>query len=90
MRKLFLILLSVFVLLSCAESKTFKKQDGSTFVAEPYGWANYQTKKIDGVKYECCIENVFWSVAGLETLVVPVYLSGWALYEPVEYVETKQ
>lgn len=31
--------------------KTFKKCDGTSFVASPYGWAN-EEKKIDGVEYE--------------------------------------
>lgn len=28
------------MLSSCAEKKTFKKCDGTSFVASPYGWAN--------------------------------------------------
>lgn len=31
--------------------KTFKKCDGTSFVASPYGWANDENK-IDGVEYE--------------------------------------
>lgn len=39
------------MLSSCAEKKTFKKCDGTSFVASPYGWANKE-KQIDGVDYE--------------------------------------
>ena len=39
------------MLSSCAEKKTFKKCDGTSFVASPYGWANKE-KQIDCVDYE--------------------------------------
>lgn len=89
MKKLFLMLFVSVLLMSCADSKTFKKADGTMFTAEPYGWANYQSKKIDGVVYECCLGNVIWSVVGVQTLVAPVWLSGWELFEPVRYEEPK-
>ena len=50
--------MSALMICSCAESKKFRKKDGSVFTAEPYGWANYQTKKIDGVKYEINAPNL--------------------------------
>lgn len=31
---------------SCAEKKTFKKCDGTSFVASPYGWANKDKRNI--------------------------------------------
>lgn len=46
-----------------------------------------QTRKVDGVKYEVCFGNVAWSVVGLETIIVPLWLTGWELYEPVSFVE---
>lgn len=53
MKKLFgLLLIAIIALSSCADSKTFERADGTKFVAEPYGWANYQTKKIEGVSEE--------------------------------------
>lgn len=79
--------MSVIILSACADSKTFTKKDGTKFTAEPYGWANYQSKKIDGVVYECCFDNVVWGVLGIETVILPVWLSGWELYEPVRYEE---
>lgn len=63
MKKLFgLLLIAIIALSSCADSKTFERADGTKFVAEPYGWANYQTKKIEGVTYEACIGNIVWDV----------------------------
>lgn len=86
MRKL-LILLLVFIVTACADSKTFQRADGTEFVAEPYGWANYQSKKIEGVVYEVSIGNLIWDGLMIETVVVPIWLTGWELYEPVSYVE---
>lgn len=88
MKKLFgLLLIAIIALSSCADSKTFERADGTKFVAEPYGWANYQTKKIEGVTYEACIGNIVWDVIAAETIIIPVLLTGWELYEPVSFVE---
>lgn len=85
--KKILLAVMILALTSCADKKTFTKSDGSTFTAEPYGWANYQTKKIEGVTYECSLENVVWGIIGCETIIIPVWLSGWELFEPVSYTE---
>lgn len=88
MKKLFgLLLIAIIALSSCADSKTFERADGTKFVAEPYGWANYQTKKIEGVTYEACIDNIVWGVIAVETIAIPIWLTGWELYEPVSFVE---
>lgn len=88
MKKLFgLLLIAIIALSSCADSKTFERADGTKFVAEPYGWANYQTKKIEGVTYEACIDNIVWGVIAVETIGIPIWLTGWELYEPVSFVE---
>jgi len=95
MRKLiFTLILSVvmcFAFTSCHDDKKFTRPDGTEFVAEPWGWAN-EYKKIDGVIYEPVLGNIVWSVFGFETVIVPVWLTGWAIMEPVEYhpVETAQ
>lgn len=88
MKKLFgLLLIAIIALSSCADSKTFERADGTKFVAEPYSWANYQTKKIEGVTYEACIGNIVWDVIAVETIVIPIWLTGRELYEPVSFVE---
>lgn len=88
MKKLFgLLLIAIIALSSCADSKTFERADGTKFVAEPYGWANYQSNKIEGVTYEACFENIVWGVIAVETIVIPIWLTGWELYEPVSFVE---
>lgn len=46
----------------------------------PYGWANMDTK-VPGVHYHVSVGNVVWSVITFETVVVPVVLTGWYLFE---------
>lgn len=60
MKKFIVLFMMVLAMMSCADSKTFERADGTKFVAEPYGWANYQSNKIDGVVYEVCAGNIFW------------------------------
>ena len=88
MKKLIILIMSALMICSCAESKKFRKKDGSVFTAEPYGWANYQTKKIDGVKYEINAPNLGLSLMFVETIIAPVLITGYDLFEPVPYIES--
>ena len=81
MKKFIVLFMMVLAMMSCADSKTFERADGTKFVAEPYGWANYQSNKIEGVTYEACFENIVWDIVAIETVIVPVWLTGWELYE---------
>ena len=90
MKKLMMILavaIASIAMISCADSKTFKKADGTEFTAQPYGWMDKNDYKIDGVQYEVCAGNVVWSILTAETVVGPILLTGVGLYEPVSYVE---
>lgn len=80
--------MSALVICSCAESKKFRKQDGTVFVAEPYGWANYQKNKIEGIKYEINATNVLLSIIFSETIIAPVLITGYDLFEPACYIES--
>ena len=80
--------MSALMICSCAESKKFRKQDGSVFTAEPYGWANYQTNKIEGVKYKINAPNMVLSLIFVETMIAPVLITGYDLFEPVFYTES--
>ena len=88
MKKLIILIMSALMICSCAESKKFRKQDGSVFTAEPYGWANYQTNKIEGVKYEINAPNMVLSLIFVETMIAPVLITGYNLFEPVFYTES--
>lgn len=81
----FLLLLSV-ILTSCADSKDFQKKNGTTFTAQPYGWANTTDKK-DNVEYQLSKGGIALSIIFSETIVVPVVITGWYLFEPINYNE---
>jgi hypothetical protein len=50
----------------------------------PYGI--FDTDKRDGrVHYEVVTGNVVWSLLGIESLVLPFFLVGWYLYEPIAW-----
>lgn len=90
MKKLLIALIcGVMLLSSCADSKTFKKADGTEFIANPYGWMTKE-EKIPGVEYELCAGNIVWSCILSETVIAPVLLTGVGLYEPVNYIEPKE
>lgn len=87
MKKLLIaIIAGIMLLSSCADSKTFRKSDGTEFTANPYGWMTKE-EKIPGVEYELCTDNIIWSCILSETIIVPVLLTGVELYEPVNYNE---
>jgi len=83
MKKLtYLLIVGIIFLGSCASPKTFVDNRGIEFTAEPYGWANMQDKKLDTVVYTVNLGNVIWSVIGVETIILPVWLTGWQIMEP--------
>ena len=88
-----LIVLVAFTLSSCADSKTFKVEDlekstgenvlYKTITVEPYGWADEDELKNPNIKYKISAGNVVCSILFVETIAVPVWLTGWQFYEPV-------
>ncbi len=86
MKKLIIILFfSIVLFASCAKSKTFQISEYEYLKAEPYGWVNMDANKIDGVVYQVNAGNVIWSIIAIETVIIPVWLTGWKLFEPVRY-----
>lgn len=55
--------------------------------AVSYGWANYQTKRDTRVIYEPVCGNIVWSIILSETIVAPIYFTGWSIMEPVALVK---
>jgi hypothetical protein len=75
----------VLALSGCAKSKTIDLE-GSRRTVDPYGlWAEFAAKdRIDQkVEYRLSVPNLVLSVIFSETLVVPIVLVGWYLWEPV-------
>ena len=57
------------------------KQGSKTYV--PYGVANEETKRDPNIKYEISAGSVFVAILFCETVIAPVYIVGWDLYQPV-------
>lgn len=79
---IFALATACLLMTSCAESKTFKKTDGTVVTVDPYGWFS-PDDKVDSVHYQLCGENLAISIIGAETIVAPIVLTGTQLYEPV-------
>lgn len=85
---LFLIVTTIFMMFGCAESKTLDyhvENEIQQFEFKPYGLFNTDERN-EHIKYDISIGNIIWSVLLVETIIVPIILVGWYLYEPVEYV----
>jgi hypothetical protein len=81
MRKMFATMaLFGMLLVGCADSKRLTISKG-TYEFKPVGLFSMSEKNPE-VNYEVFAGNVFWGVVLCETVVVPVVLLGWRLYEP--------
>ena len=80
-----LVVASLFA--SCSsEHKTFKKKDGSTITAKPYGWASKENK-VEGVNYELNTPDVVASIIFAPSVIAPALLTAYDVWEPVSYTE---
>ena len=43
-------------------------------------------KRDSRVHYDVVVGNIVWSVLGFESVVIPFFLVGWYLYEPISWV----
>jgi hypothetical protein len=78
-------LVALLVFSGCAERKTINKcQDGKqvSIVYEPYGVFNMGEKDPD-ISYKLSVGNAVITFLTLETIIIPVIIIGWYLYEPV-------
>lgn len=82
MKKLFLGLVLCVALMSCAKERTFNIA-GKDTVVQPYGWINDLDNKNDSVVYRLSIPDVVVSVVFSETIIVPILVTGYFLFEPV-------
>ena len=81
MKKVFLLLILILSIVSCADSKEFTI-DNKEVTVEPYGWFD-ETQKNDSINYKVNTGNIILSVVFCETVIVPVLLTGTELWEPV-------
>jgi hypothetical protein len=69
----------------CADNKrisTVENNQTVTRVYAPYGIFS-QNKENPNVEYEVSIGNVVWGVILFETIIAPIIIFGWYLWEPV-------
>jgi len=57
------------------------ERDGAKY--KPYGIANEQTHRDPNMKYEISLGSVIVAIVFCETIIVPVFVVGWDLYQPV-------
>lgn len=81
-RNLICVTLGTILLIGCADSKEINI-NGKNIIVEPYGWMNESEMKNDSVIYKVNAGNVVWSIIGVETVIIPIFLTGNSLYEPV-------
>ena len=81
MKKVIYLLLATFLIVSCADSKEFVI-DGKKTIIEPYGWWDLEAKH-DSIVYEVNTGNIVLDVVFIETIIVPIWLTGDQLFEPV-------
>lgn len=88
MKKLTALLFSAIILFSsCAETETYEfgkfgEPNYTVIKAKPYGWANHHERFNPNIEYGVCGQNIFWDIVFIETIIVPVWLTGWQLYQP--------
>jgi hypothetical protein len=72
---------------SLGTTQPLKVRECHTYI--PYGLANKEEEN-PKIHYEINTGTVIWSVLLSETIVVPVLLLGWYLYEPVDVRTTQR
>ncbi len=77
-KQIAIVLALALLLIGCAEHKTI---NGVTYL--PYGLLNQEENKNPAITYEVPIENLIVGALLCETIIIPIYIVGWDLYEPV-------
>lgn len=91
MKKLLaLLLLAAFLATSCAQPKDIVFKDGTVQKVPPYGLINElfkDGKKNDKVLYQLSVKDIALSVLFSTTIIVPIILLGYNLWEPIGPLE---
>ena len=83
MKTKYLIILVIILLSTCADNKTIYI-NGERRIFQPYGWTDYQELKNDSIIYKPNVGNIVLDVIFIETIFIPVWLTGWQFYEPID------
>ncbi len=71
-------LASTLLLTACGNDKTI---DGKHY--DTFGIANEGSHRDPAIRYEISAGSVIWAIILCETIVFPVYIIGWDLWQPV-------
>ena len=77
MKKTILLISAIALLVGCGDSK---KIDG--IEVPTYGMYNEKDLKCENVEYSIVGQNVFWAIAGAYTVVGPLAIGAFELWEP--------
>jgi hypothetical protein len=70
---------SMLALTACGNDKTI---DGKNY--ETFGVFNQESQKDPKILYEVSAGSVIWAIILSETIIVPVYVIGWDLWQPIK------
>lgn len=83
MKIIITVLIIAQLCFSCANNKTFIINDKNVTI-EPYGLFNQEELKDNRVIYKISVGNIVLDCLFFSTILVPVLLIGYELYEPVK------
>ncbi len=75
-----LLACATIALSGCASNERF-----NNVTYESFGIANEEAKRDPDVVYEISAGSVLFSILFCEIIIVPVYVIGWDLYQPVRH-----
>lgn len=76
--KILISIIAALALTACA--KPIQK-NGKIY--EPYGLVNEESRKSPDVKYEISFGSVVVAIVFCESIIAPIYIVGWDLYQPL-------
>jgi hypothetical protein len=79
MKKLLFAAILASLLAGCGNDKVIEGVHYPTF-----GVANDDAQRNPKIQYEISAGSVIWAVLLCETIVFPIYIIGWDLYQPVK------
>jgi len=84
MKKVIASILAVSLLAGCADNRHLTLVKGShPTEIKTYGLIDRDSVKLECVNYDLAWGNIIWSVILVETVIAPIYMLGFSLYEPV-------
>lgn len=81
-----LIISMITFVIGCSNSKNIEYTDPNSHVTktyrfEPIGIFNMDEKN-PNIYYSFSLGNIFWCIVFSETIIIPIILIGWYLWEP--------